>query len=523
MHWLRRIFNRPSHRSGPRLVVPPESPTGRVMPRLEENLRRLEPYLNEAADSVVRRFQIAGQIDAALVFYSSLTSRTIIDRDILGPLTRLSQHGRGAFPAVESTVASNRVVKVADLGDVLSQLLDGQSALFVAGHDHAYLLETPGFEYRSIEETKNEPSVRGSREGFVEVLDVNIGMIRRRLKDYRLSIRKLNIGARTQTATAVLWLDGVAQPEFYETVTSRLQAIQTDGIIESADLEEYIKDRPYSVFPTTRATSRPDWVVRMLLEGRVVVMPDNTPFALVLPASFIDFLRTQADYVHGVWEATFIRLLRTVALIIAPLFPGLYVSLTSVHIGLLPTEFALSIAGTREGIPFPAVLEVIMMEIMMEIIREGALRMPRELGNTIGIVGGLVLGQAAIQAGIVSPLLIIVIAATALATFTPPSFEIVVALRITRWAFFIGAAILGLYGMMAVFFVLVMHMSSLTSLGVPYMSPISPFRHSDWRDIFLRLPLPMRGRRPAYVRAADQVSQAKYQQPHKGPQTTDED
>lgn len=494
-------------------------------------LQQIKESVGESDDVVVREFLIAGRNPAAVVFVDSLIEKRAVAEDILNVLMHESRRD----PEHERQVDIRRVVdklaiplaqtqEVQSVGDIEESILEGDTVLMIEGVKTAWAFDTKGFEFRAVGESKGEPAVRGAREGFAEPLGVNISLIRRRLKDPNLRFKTRVIGERTKTQVALCYIEGLTNKEIVKTAKARMDAIKTDAIIESRDIESYVHGYPYSLFPLTRITTRPDMCVRYLLDGRVVFLTDNTPWAIVVPSVLQDFFITAEDYAHTFYQTIIVRWIRVIAALTAPFLPGFYIALTAVHPELIPTELALSIAGSREGLPFPTVMEVVMMELVMEILREATIRMPREMGNTIGIVGGFVIGTAAAQAGIISNLMVIIVALTAVATFVPPSFEISIPLRLSRWFFAVTAAISGLYGMTIGITLILTHLCSISSYGIAYLTPVSPLRSSILSDSLLgRVPTPEARKRPGWLRPQDTESRSPYLQPRKGPQMDDGD
>ncbi len=529
--FLERVLaSRPS--SEPRGHVPRPNIRPHHSGNLQNLLTAVQETIGESDDIVIRRFIIAGESPAALIYVESMVERKVITEDILQPLVHEARRSPNELPLQEIrekidklTVTVSEVDRVDQFDRMVEAVLNGDTVLAIDGVKSVWALETKGFKHRNVEPPSVERSVRGSNEGFTEPIDVNLSLIRRRLKDPNLRIKNHTIGERTKTRVAVLFIEGLTNKEIVKAAEERLTAIDVDGVLESATIEQHLNDHPYSIFPLTRVTPRPDLCVKWLLTGRVIIVVDNTPFAITVPVVLQDFYKTIEDITHAFFNATIIHWVRLAAALIAPQLPGLYIALTAVHPEMIPTELAMSIAGSREGLPFPTIVEVIMMEITMEILREAAIRMPSQMGATIGIVGGLVIGTAAAQAGIISNLMVIIVSLTAIATFAPPSFEISIPTRLMRWGFAMSAAFLGLYGMGIFALVIIGHLCSLSSFGVPYLTPYSPVRGTSLlkNSLLLTWPGPLIKTRPSWLRPQDRRSKGSYEQPTKGPQLDDED
>lgn len=320
-------------------------------------------------------------------------------------------------------------------------------------------------------------------------MNENTAILRRRLKDPHLTFESLFLGRRARKEVIICYLRGVTNPDLVNEVRRRLQKIDIDDPIESGYVENYIQDNPYSPFPQVQNTERPDRVEGALLEGRVAILIDGTPFSLIVPVTFPMLMQSPEDYYDRWIPASLIRMLRTLALFFALFLPALYVALVSYHQGLIPTKLAISIAGTREGVPFPTIVEAMFMEITIELLREAGLRLPKPVGQAVGIVGGLVIGQSAVEAGIVSPIMVIVVALTAISSFAFPQYPAAIAIRLLRFGMMLAASIFGLYGIILVFVLITSHVVRLKSFGINYAAPYVPNRVYTWKDLFLRLPL----------------------------------
>lgn len=459
--------------------------------------------VGQSHDFRLREFRLGGTEGApALVGYlEGLADQRRIDSIVLdGP-----QPGGAA-------IWSERTYESA-----LDAILEGNAALFVQGSPEVLVMGVARLPHRSVEKPETEHSVRGSREGFTELLGVNIALIRRRVRHPNLRITKLRVGKWSRTQVAVVHLEGLTNPQIVQTAMERLNAIEIDQVEESHSLEVFLQDHPFTPFPLIRSTERPDEAVRSLLSGKVLIMTDNTPFVLGVPSVFMDFYQTMEDYVFGFWGATLVRGLRLVAWATTFFLPALYISLIAVNPEMVPNELALTIASAREGLPFPPIIEVAIIEILVELIREAALRLPQPLGTTIGVVGGIVVGQAIVAAGVISPLMIIVAAVTMIASFTTPTIDMGVPWRILKWLLIFLAHAFGLLGVVIGAAMIFGHMANLTSFGVPYLSPFSPLHVKDLKDTLVRAPLPSLKRRPSYWHALQNQKLASHEQPAKHP------
>jgi spore germination protein KA len=390
---------------------------------------------------------------------------------------------------LRSSLLTISSVTVADkMGAGIEAMLCGDLLLVVDGLGRALIANTRGWEKRSVEDPATESVVRGPRDGFTESIRVNTALMRRRIRDPMLRIDGLQIGERTRTDVNVAYIQGVVKEGLVGEVMQRLTRIRIDAILESGYIEELIEDSPMSPFATVESTERPDKVASALLEGRVAIFVDNTPFVLIVPTFFWQFLQASDDYYSRYWVGSFFRIVRYIAFIVSFTFPSIYVMLVSFHHEMIPTGLALTIASGKDVVPFPVLFEALLMEIAFELMREAGLRMPKPIGQAVSIVGSLIIGQAAVQAGLVSPFMVIVVAVTGISSFAIPNYAASFSIRLIRFPLLLASGWFGLLGFATVFFLVVLHALSIRSFGEPYLAPASPFRPSDQKDILLRMP-----------------------------------
>ncbi len=381
-------------------------------------------------------------------------------------------------------------------------LLDG-NLLLVNEAEGYFGYEIQGWLKREPKEPETERLVRGPREGFTETIDDNVGMIRRWIRDPNLKVEELRVGRRTKTRVNVMYLSGVARPGLVEEVRRRLEAIDIDGVLEAGYLEQLITDRRASFFPLVQATERSDRTASALLEGRVAILVDKSPSTLVVPVTINELYQTSEDYYFSFWVGSFLRLIRLLGNNLAVAFPGLYIALVVYHPELLPTELAVAISATRMRVPTPLIAELFILEIAVEIFREGGLRLPGSIGQTLGVVAGVVLGITAVQAGFVSPATLVVVAVTAIASFTGPNYEMGLAWRILKLALTIAASLFGLYGLTMAGMMILAHAADLKSFGVSYLAPWAPLQWEELGDAPVRKPFWGRWHRPETYRPQD--------------------
>nr|WP_235593360.1 spore germination protein [Paenibacillus sp. 32O-W] len=478
---------------------------------LAEAVEFMKKLLGENDDFVTHRFHVFGKHDAAIFYFSHMVDQSVINNDILKPLMlkpRESGQQDAAAPLkevlVKDTLYHSEAILEKRFGKLVEGLLFGQSVVVVDGMDEAIMIGTRNIMKRSIDQPATEQVIRGAREGFIEMLGTNISLLRYRLQTPDLRVNTMEIGTKTKSKVAICYLAGVTNPGIVREVKNRLSKVNIDAVLDSGYLEQFIEDNHWSPFPQVQYTERPDKVAANLLEGRVAIIVDGSPLALIVPTVFSQFYQTMEDYTERYVMMSAIRLARLVALIFSLIFPSLYVAVISFNPELIPTEFAVAVAGGRAGVPFPAIIEVLFMEVTMEVLREATIRLPQQVGGALSIVGVLVIGQAAVSAGFASPITVVIIALTTIGSFATPSYNAALALRLLRFPLVILSGIFGLYGLMIGIIFIANHLLSLRSFGVPYLSPLVPGNFLDSRDLLIRGPLWKMKSRPSFLHPLDQ-------------------
>jgi len=472
---------------------------------LSGNIEAIESLCGKSVDLIIRRFEIASGHPAALVFYDTLGSSELVANEVIQPLSYDAREtivdGSISISALERVIRT-KAISSAQLGSatmlskVAQGLVEGKVALLLDGFATAIMVNLVGYERRSIQEPASEPVVRGPREGFTESLHTNISLIRRRIGTPLLRFESRKVGRWTQTDVAIAYIHGLAGRTLVDEVRRRLDVIDVDGIFETSYLEEYIEDTPYTVFPQILSTERPDVVAANLLEGRVAILCNGTPFALLVPTTLWSLMNASEDHYQRWDGANFIRFLRFGLVSLVVLLPSLYVAATTFHPEMLPGTMLLSIAAAREAVPFSSFTEVFAMELTFEALREAGVRLPRPVGQTIGIVGAIVISEAAVQAQLVSAPVVIIVAFTGISSFVIPHFNLGVSVRLVRFPLLILAGSFGLFGIAMGVLFLTLHLTTLRSYGVPYLTPVSPLRLGELRDAILRVPRWRMFRRP---------------------------
>jgi hypothetical protein len=440
--------------------------------------------------------------EGAVFFLDDLVNETIVDLHVIHPLLEMGPESY--FEHVEDQVISaKKMLPVDNLKTAVEMITAGCAVVHVDNMTHAIAIITPGYPTRSVGEPEAEQLVRGPREGFTEKMQDNTALVRKRLRTPELKSEVIKLGRRSQTMVCLMYVRELVEEDVLNTVRERLKKVDIDILLESAQLEELIEDSIYSPFPQIVSTERPDKVVSGLAEGRVAIIVDGTPFVLMVPSVFQDFLQASEDFYQRFYFSTAIRILRTFTFLTALLGPAFYIAITTFHQELIPTPLLLKVISARAGIPFPALVEALIMEISFEVLREAGVRLPRPVGSAVSIVGALVIGQAAVEAGIISQVMVIVVAFTGIASFTVPAFTLAISTRLIRFPIMIIASSFGLFGIAVSLVVLGLHMCSLRTFGVPYMSPIAPMHARSWASQVLVLPYPLRKWRESYFQKKD--------------------
>ncbi|QOR67837.1 spore germination protein [Cytobacillus suaedae] len=478
---------------------------------LDTNIETVKTLLHQAADLLIRQCKLGGTgQNCAIVCIDGLVDIELINDKVIKRILSNQSFQDTNIPLSEiptylnDHVLSTEAIHIVNtLDDVMLPILSGDTAVFIDGTTQVIIIGTKKWEDRSVEEPTTETLVRGPRDGFNENLRTNTVLIRRRVRDSNLRFDSFKIGRRSKKDLVLTYIDGIINPKIIEEMKRRLKTIDVDDAPESGYIEQLIEDSYLSIFPQHMVTERPDKVSSAIMQGKAAILLDGTPFALIAPSVFSDHFQSPGDYYQRFPIGTFIRALRYLAAFLAVFLPGLYIALVSYHPGMIPSNLAFQIAATREGVPFPAVVEAFLMEATFELLREAGIRLPKMIGQTIGIVGGLVIGEAAVSAGIVSPIMVIIVAVTAVSTFAIPSYEVSITFRILRFGIMLAAALFGFYGLLLAYIMINIHLTNLTSYGVPYTAPFAPAFFPDWKDLIIRAPLAMETKRPEMLQPKD--------------------
>jgi spore germination protein KA len=476
---------------------------------LDKNLETIQQILGKSNDVKMHDFSFGNEVvyRGALIFIDGLVDSSAITEGVLKPLLSyrfVEAHSSGnsgsVFHEIRQSVLCNADIQEKEaLGDLISGCLTGNTILLLDGVAKGLLVSTKGWEKRGVSEPQTESVIRGPREGFTENLRTNTALLRRKIKSTQLRMEHIIVGRKTLTDVCILYISGVADSKVVEEVKKRLDGLQVDSIMDAGYIEQYMEDAPFSMFATVGYTEKPDVAAAKMLEGRIAIVVDGSPFVLTVPMLFIESFQTAEDYYIRPFFASFTRLFRYLAFFVSVYAPAIYIALTTFHQELIPTTLLLTVAKAREGTPFPAFLEALIMVISFEILREAGLRLPRPVGQSISIVGALIMGDAAVSAGLVGAPLVIAVALTAVTGFVVPMQNDTAS--ILRILSMVLAAVLGGYGIAMGFLATLVHLASLKSFGVPYFESLVPSR--DLQDTLVRMPLWFMTKRPKDIAQRD--------------------
>lgn len=486
---------------------------------LTENEKLFRDTFHHCSDVVFRPIQIHEQTHLLLIYVDGLIDSKVLDEVVLKPImfqgmpqglddiTQLGQMVKDQLIAVAQTTMAST------MKEAVQGIVSGNIAILTKSENAVLLADLKGGAARSIEEPSSEPTIRGPREGFTEVLRTNTSLLRRKIKSPRLKMEPLRIGKITQTDVVITYIEGIVNASVLDEVRKRVKRIQIDGVLESGYIEDFIEDAPFSPFPTIQNTERPDVVAANLLEGKVAILTDGTPFVLLVPFTFYAGLQAAEDYYERFMFMTMIRWIRFLLFNAALFLPSLYVAITVFHPEMMPQSLLMSFAAARETSPFPTAVEAFLMELIFESLREAGVRLPKPVGSAVSIVGALVIGQAAVSAGIVSASIVIVVSGTGIASFAIPRYNLGLAYRLLRFPLLILAGTLGLFGIAMGFLTILLHLTSLRSFGVPYLSPLTPHVGRGVKDTLWRAPRWMLQVLPKLIAGKDIVRVPKGQKP----------
>ena len=452
-------------------------------------------------------------LSVTLIYVDGMVDTKIVNEDILKPLTqeKAFMEAKNAKDIIEfienGAIYHSSRKKRLTLKETLEDILKGSAALVFDSEKTAVTFEVIGYEKRAVTEPVAENAVKGSKDSFIEVLRVNTSLVRRKITSPYLRIKEVFAGKHTRTAIAVIYIENITNKKIVNEVFKRLNSTNVDGVISAGYIEEYIKDRKRTIFPLMLNTERTDKFCQYLLEGRIGLIIDGLPNAYILPATFNIFFQAPEDYSQHFVISSFLRCLRYICAVISLTLPGFYIALTTFHQEMIPTLLAYTIVKSKQNVPFPTSTSVLFMQVAFEILLEAGLRLPKYIGQAISIIGALVVGQAAVQANLISPLVVIIIALTGMTGFTIPNQDFSNSMRIVRFVLILFSTIAGLYGLSIGLVLIIYHLNTLDTFGVPYLSPfVASEGKGIAKDTIIRMPLFLMKKRPVNLKVTDKKS-----------------
>ena len=472
----------------------------KIIESAKKVIEKTKKLYGNSPDLNTRIINIKGTNVGILFLESSSQASTISDFIIKGTLYTASNKNlfQNIFDALKNNLFNSQLFTIKDYSQFPYFLSSGFTIIVTDNSNEAIIMETRAQLDRGVTESTSEPILRGSKDSFTESHSKNLGLIRKRIKDPNLWFNEIKLGRRTKTRISIAYINGIADPKKIEEIKKRLSKIDIDGILDSGNIKDYLIKQK-SVFPQIQSTERPDVVSQELLKGKIVIFTENCPFTLILPNVFIDYLHTSEDQNQKSSNITFTRILRTIALIITIFTPAIYIAITTFDQNTIPDKLLISLAIQREGVPFPTTFEIILLTTIFEILRESDLRSPSSMSAAMSIVGALVLGQAAVDAGIVSPITVIVVAFTSICSLVFTDIDFMNGIRTWRFIFILAASILGIIGILSFAIIWLVKLASLENLETSYLSPFAPFSTIDQNDAIYKAPEEKLINRPNYI------------------------
>jgi spore germination protein len=481
---------------------------------LDENIQQLESLFADCGDFVKRKFPVGQNKDIWLyvAYIDMLVNRDTLDNQVMNQLMVFQWQSPPKLDALRAdplTALRDNAVTTADLAaaediQAISQaILSGDTVLMADGSASAVLIATKGWPSRGVSSTETEVTVQGAKDAFTESFRMNTMLVRRRIRDTRLKLKQLTIGDRTVSSAGLMYIDDLVRPPVLAEALRRVKAIDIDGVLDIGYLEQLTQDDWKSPFPQAQITERPDKASAALLEGRVVALVDNSPFAMIIPATLSTFFQASEDYYQNWQIMSFTRILRYIAGVMAVVLPGFYIAAANFHPSMIPMLLLFKMVSGRQAVPFPSLVEILLMDLSFELLREAGIRLPGPIGSSIGVVGGLIIGQSAVEAGLVSPFVLIVVALTAIAGFAVPHVTLVSGFRLSKYLVLILSSLLGLLGFWIGILLILIHLVSLKSYGIPYLFPFVSGEinwYSDLKDTIFRVPLFAMKKRPLFAK-----------------------
>lgn len=490
---------------------------------VSRNIRDNEKYIRKrcegCADIQIRPMQLGQgkKLSCLVVYIETAVSNMILEDSMIGRMVnRLYDAPADQIPKLlrENALGISDVQELEDMEGAMKAMLAGNAIFFFDTYDKALKIGAKGYPNMGVNKAESEKVLRGSKEGFSESEKTNTALIRKRIRSTKLKVEEMQVGTRSDTMVALVYMEGLVYDDLLEEIRERLNSCEIDGVLDTGVLEQMAEENWLSPFPQFETTERPDKAAMELLNGRVAVLCDNSPSALLVPTTLNSFLQVTEDRYNRFELASFQRMLRYAAIVLALLISGIYLAVINFHTQILPTRLLLSFAEARRGVPFPSILEVLFMEIAFELIREAGVRMPGPLSGTIGIVGGLIIGDAAVSANLVSPMAVVVVAVSALSSFAIPDETFSTPFRLLKYGFIFLGGLLGIFGIICGMYLLLGHLSGLKSFGIPYLMPFVGKGLEDYKDernSVWRAPFWWMNRRPVFAKRGERIRLRKKQ------------
>lgn len=486
---------------------------------LEDRIDSIKNKIGEKSPIIIKNFLIGSvvEIQCAIIYVNGITSKELIDRDILKPLMIYAKEDFSGKPDLadylsKKFITSSNTQVDSNIDTAINSLKRGKTVVLFQGEEQFIVVDTSGGEYRAISEPVNEAAVRGTREGFVEKLETNISILRRRIKDEKLVFENITIGKRSQSDLAMVYIDDVVDKDVLNELRKRITAINVDGVPLAGYIQQYIEDSAFSLFPQSFTSERADIIEGNILEGRIAVILEGTSTVITVPTLITEFFQAVEDYSQRTVISNFVRMIRFGAVFIIITAPSMFLTMVKFNGELIPIKFIVPIVESRIGIALDPFIEILLMEIIVEFLREGGLRLPSKIGQTLSVVGGIIIGDAALKARVVSPATLLIVGIVTVATFLIPNYDMSLTIRIIRFPMLTISNFFGIFGIAAAWFFLIVHVCSLKSVGVPYFS----LHKSDFKDFLIRAPLWMMNERPVAIPNSNKHRQTDFRKIFRG-------
>ncbi|WP_123054892.1 spore germination protein [Clostridium sp. JN-1] len=477
---------------------------------IDSTVQNIRNLMGNKSELIVKNMFIGSNntLGAAAIYLNGQTDKNIINRDILNPLMLhvhedISNIENLADYLCKKYIAASNTSLETDVNKLPDNINDGKTVIVIDGVSNFIVVDTAGGNYRSISEPTNDISLRGPREGFVENLETNISLLSRRIKDKSLTIHKFKVGRRSQTNLVIMYIDDIIDKEFLKSIEEKVTKIDKDFVGASTIIEQIIGEHDLSIFPQTIGSERPDVIQAALMEGRIAFLLEGTPYVTTYPTTFIEFFQTVEDYYGRTMQTLLVRLLRFIAAFIVITLPAIYITFIKFNTELIPAQFAQSLIEARKGIVFTPFISLIAMQVTIEFLREGGLRLPGKVGQTLSLVGGIIIGDAALKAKIISSSTLLVAGIATVASFVISNYQMSIAIRYLSFPMLILSNWLGVLGIIIGWFFILAYLCSLENFSVPYFE----FNLSDMKDTFIRVPIKYMRERPKVIPNVNPVRQ----------------